>query len=176
MAYKLIGDNNIVNPIEQVLKNRSTTPERLNPTEEVVEDYKNYDNILEGMKVLMKAIMYHKKIGVIIDEDNDGVASFAILYRYIKEVFNYELIILPHHKAKAHGISKDVNIPADDLDLLISPDGGTNNKEKIIDLENSGVKVLILDHQLLSSTIDKVEPPNVRGLYGITTNGITSGL
>lgn len=162
MAYRLIGDNNIVNPKEQILKNRDTTIEKLNPTEEVVEDYKNYDNILEGMKVLMKAIMYHKKIGVIIDEDNDGVASFAILYRYIKEVFNYELIILPHHKAKAHGISKDVNIP-DDLDLLISPDGGTNNKEEIIDLENSGVKVLILDHHLLSSTIDKVD-------YGIIIN------
>ena len=32
MAYRLIGDNNIVNPKEQILKNRDTTKEKLKPT------------------------------------------------------------------------------------------------------------------------------------------------
>ena len=55
MAYKLIGDNNIVNPKEQILKNRDTTIKKLNPTEEAVEDFMNYDNMLSGIK----ALMYH---------------------------------------------------------------------------------------------------------------------
>ena len=99
-------------------------------------------------------------------EDCDGVSSFTILYRYIKEVFNYELTILPHTKAKAHGISSDVNIP-DDLNLLISPDGGTNNREEILKLEDDGTEVLILDHHLKSDTIDKLD-------YGIIINNQTS--
>ena len=52
MTYRLIGDNNIVNPKEQILKNRDTTIEKLNPTEEVVEDFMNYDNILTGINIL----------------------------------------------------------------------------------------------------------------------------
>ena len=67
MAYRLIGDNNIVNPKEQILKNRDTTIEKLNPTEEVVEDFMNYDNMLTGIKTLKYHIDRGNKIGVIVD-------------------------------------------------------------------------------------------------------------
>lgn len=67
MAYRLIGDNNIVNPKEQILKNRDTTIEKLNPTEEVVEDFMNYDNILTGINILKYHIDRDNIIGIIPD-------------------------------------------------------------------------------------------------------------
>ena len=39
MGYELIGENDILNPREQILKNRGITEELLNVGEEAVEDY-----------------------------------------------------------------------------------------------------------------------------------------
>lgn len=65
--YKLIGENDINNAREQVLKNRGITEDLLMVGEEVVEDYMNYDNIIEGCELLMKHIEEGNKILVIID-------------------------------------------------------------------------------------------------------------
>ena len=71
MTYRLIGDNNIVNPKEQILKNRDTTIEKLNPTEEVIEDFMNYDNILTGINILKYPI----------DRDNIIAKAKKIVYQ-----------------------------------------------------------------------------------------------
>ena len=64
--YKLIGENNLENPREQILKNRGITEELLNVGEEVVEDYMNYENIIEGCELLMKHIEAGNKICVLV--------------------------------------------------------------------------------------------------------------
>lgn len=65
--YKLVGENDINNAREQVLKNRGITEELLAVGEEAVEDYMNYDNIIEGCELLMKHIEEGNRILVIID-------------------------------------------------------------------------------------------------------------
>lgn len=65
--YKLTGENDILNPREQILKNRGITEGLLNVGEEVIEDYMNYDNIIEGCELLMKHIENDNKICVIED-------------------------------------------------------------------------------------------------------------
>ena len=167
MNYKLIGENDILNPREQILKNRNTTMERLNPTIEVVEDYSNYDNMDRAIKTLMHHIKNNGNIGIIVDEDCDGMCSATIMYRYLKEVLNYEADLLVHNKAKAHGISSDLNIEKGFYNLIISPDGGTNNREEIKALEKEGTQVLVLDHHLKSDDIEELD-------YGIIVNNQTS--
>lgn len=167
MNYKLIGENDILNPREQILKNRNTTMERLNPTIEVVEDYSNYDNMDRAIKTLMHHIENSSNIGIIVDEDCDGMCSATIMYRYLKEVLNYEADLLVHNKAKAHGISSDLNIEKGFYNLIISPDGGTNNREEIKALEKEGTQVLVLDHHLKSDDIEELD-------YGIIVNNQTS--
>ena len=167
MNYKLIGENDILNPREQILKNRNTTMERLNPTIEVVEDYSNYDNMDRAIKTLMHHIENNSNIGIIVDEDCDGICSSTIMYRYLKEVLNYGADLLVHNKAKAHGISSDLNIEKGFYNLIISPDGGTNNREEIKALEKEGTQVLVLDHHLKSDDIEELD-------YGIIVNNQTS--
>lgn len=167
MNYKLIGENDILNPREQILKNRNTTMERLNPTIEVVEDYSNYDNMDRAIKTLMHHIENNSNIGIIVDEDCDGMCSSTIMYRYLKEVLNYGADLLVHNKAKAHGISSDLNIEKGFYNLIISPDGGTNNREEIKALEKEGTQVLVLDHHLKSDDIEELD-------YGIIVNNQTS--
>ena len=67
IMYKLVGENDINNAREQVLKNRGITEELLAVGEEAVEDYMNYDNIIEGCELLMKHIEEGNKILIIID-------------------------------------------------------------------------------------------------------------
>lgn len=67
MGYKLIGENDLSNPKEQILRNRNITEELLNVGEEAVEDYMNYDNILEGCELLNKHLENGSKILIIMD-------------------------------------------------------------------------------------------------------------
>lgn len=163
--YVLKGENDVLNPIEQILKNRGISRELLEVGEEVVEDYMNYDNIIEGCELLMKHIEEGNRICVVIDTDLDGVSSSAILINYLKREFDGIDIITKTHNGKQHGISdKDIKIE-DDISLVIVPDAGTNDIKEIEELHNRNIDVLVIDHHEL-----EVEYPK----YGILINNQTS--
>lgn len=153
--YKLIGENNILNPREQILKNRGITEELLNVGEETIEDYMNYDNIIEGCELLMKHIEEENRICVIEDSDCDGIGSTAILVNYIRKHFPCVDMIIKTHQGKQHGLSdKNIKIE-DDISLVIVPDAGTNDLKEIEDLYNRGIEILILDHHELEGEYPK---------------------
>ena len=162
--YKLVGENDINNAREQVLKNRGITEELLVVGEEVVEDYMNYDNIIEGCELLMKHIEEGNKILVVIDSDVDGITSASLLTNYIWREFPTADIILQHHESKQHGLSNDILI-RDDVKLVVIPDAGTNDKKEIEELYKRGMEVLVIDHHELEG-----EYPT----YGILINNQTS--
>ena len=141
MGYELIGENDILNPREQILKNRGVTEELLNVGEEAVEDYEHYDNIIEGCELLMKHIEEGNKILIIIDSDVDGITSSSLLINYICEVFPTANIVSKYHEGKQHGLSSDI-IVNDDINLVIIPDAGTNDKKEIKELYERGIEVL----------------------------------
>ena len=87
------------------------------------------------------------KMGILIDEDVNGFCSAAEMYLYIKDMDkNYPVIYIMHNKAKAHGLSEDVQIPSD-IGLLIIPDAGTNDYKQCNELyTKNGTDILILDH------------------------------
>lgn len=145
MGYRLIGENDLLNPREQILKNRNITEELLNVGEEVIEDCWNYDNMDKACELLTNHIEKHSKIAILCDEDYDGVVSTTIMRRYLREYYNTETQVLIHGKTKAHGITKDVDIPLD-IQLLIVPDASSNNQEEIKNLEEKGIDVLVIDH------------------------------
>ena len=94
--YKLIGANDILNPREQILRNRGITEGLLNVGEEAIEDYMNYDNIIEGCELLMKHIESDNRICFIEDSDCDGLVSTSILVNYIKKgisTLNYHIYV-----------------------------------------------------------------------------------
>ena len=98
------------------------------------------------------------KIGILIDEDVDGFCSAAEMYLYIKDMDeNYPVIYIMHSKAKAHGLSEDVQIPSD-IGLLIIPDAGTNDYKQCNELyTKNGTDILILDHHEKEETGEKHE-------------------
>ena len=109
MGYELIGENDILNPRKQILKNRGITEELLNVGEEAVEDYEHYDNIIEGCELLMKHIEEGNKILIIMDSDVDGLTSSSLLINYICEVFPTANIVSKYHEGKQHGLEDTID-------------------------------------------------------------------
>lgn len=150
MQYKLYenGNNDTSNVMEEVLKNRGIDDWNtyLNLDENVVNPYKNLDNISEAVSLFMNHFNKNNKIGILVDSDPDGFCSAAMMYLYIKRMDeDYPVEYILHSKAKAHGLSDDVVMPKD-IQLLIIPDAGTNDTEQCKALSEKGIDVLILDH------------------------------
>ena len=153
MQYKLYenGNNDTSNVLAEVLRNRGIDDYNryLNLDESVVESYQNLDNIEEAINLFMKHFNQKDKIGILVDEDPDGFCSAAMMYLYIKQMdSNYPVGYILHGRAKAHGLSDDVKILSD-IDLLIIPDAGTNDKNAIKKINEDGIDILILDHHEL---------------------------
>ena len=153
MQYKLYenGNNDTSNVLAEVLKNRGIDDYNryLNLDESVVEPYRNLDNIEEAVSLFMKHFNQKNKIGILVDEDPDGFCSAAMMYSYIKQMdSDYPVDYILHGRAKAHGLSDDIKILSD-IDLLIIPDAGTNDKNEIKHINEDGIDILILDHHEL---------------------------
>lgn len=157
--YKLIGENDLFDIRGQILKNRGITEDLLNVNEEAVEDCWDYENMETACELLYNHINKGSKIAIVCDEDTDGFISTTIMWRYLKEYHNVEADILLHGKTKAHGLTKDVDIP-NDINLLIVPDASSNNQKEIKELEGKGINVLVLDHHPVSQEIE----------YGVIVN------
>lgn len=152
MKYKLIGDNNTNNIIEQVLINRGVQyyDEYLHLNDSCCDDYKDLDNIDDAVECFKNHFEMGDDIAVLVDCDPDGYTSAAIIYSYIKKQNpNYPVSYIVHKSNKAHGLTKmddgDVDIPKG-TKLLVIPDAGVNDTEQCNKLIDNGTDVLIIDH------------------------------
>lgn len=150
MKYRLYenGTNNTSNVVMEVLKNRGICDcnEYLNLTDKVVLPYSYLNNMDDAVDLFINHFERKSKIGVLVDEDVDGFCSASEMYLYIKRLDNdYPVKYIMHQRAKAHGLSDDIELP-DDIELLIIPDAGTNDVEQCKKLNENGIDILILDH------------------------------
>ena len=95
----------------------------LNTPRLALEPWQNLNLIHEGVELLVQALNERWVIGLIVDCDNDGMASSAELYMYIKRLYPNADIRVIHHLGKQHGLSDDIDIPTD-VQLLVLPDAG----------------------------------------------------
>lgn len=152
MKYKLYngGNNDTSNVIKEVLKNRGIEDYKkyLNLDSSVLIPYNKLDDIDLATECFMEHFNNKDKVGILVDEDPDGFCSASMMYLYIKRLDeNYPVNYILHTKAKAHGLSDDVNID-DDIKLLIIPDAGTNDVMECYNLNNK-MDIIILDHHEL---------------------------
>lgn len=150
MKYRLYenGTNDTSNVVMEALKNRGVCDcnEYLNLTDKVVLPYSYLNNMDEAVDLFINHFERKSKIGVLVDEDVDGFCSASEMYLYIKRLdSDYPVNYIMHQRAKAHGLSDDIELP-DDIELLIIPDAGTNDVEQCKKLNENGIDILILDH------------------------------
>ena len=156
MQYKLIAGslNSLQNPIETVLKNRGivNVDEYLSLTAASRDTYSNLDFIQEAVELFNKHFQNKDPIGILADNDVDGVCSATLMYKFIKDLDeNYDVRIYVHQKNKSHGLAdKDFEID-DDVKLLIVPDAGSNDVDEHCLLHENGVSCICVDHHQVTT-------------------------
>lgn len=145
MKYKLIGTGNTDYPIETILENRNISLDLFDISDDVIEDYNNFDNIQEGVELLIKHLGNKSNIEMVADTDVDGATSNAILYNYIKEVYPNANLRILMHTGKQHGLSSDIHI-SENTNLVICTDSSSNDYEQHKQLKDKNIDILVLDH------------------------------
>lgn len=152
IQYELIAEHKKNETLlERILKNRGFKTKKeikhyLNVTEKDLIDPKKLKNIKEGANLLIDTIKNRENILIIVDADNDGYCSAAILINYIFRAFpEYPVENLQYfvHDGKVHGIELDKMIR--DISLLIIPDASSTYEQSKF-LQTLGIKILQLDH------------------------------
>lgn len=146
-----------LNAIQQILYNRGIPANKqeawLNAGKEYILPWTmlDYDKVKRAVYMLANAIQQNQKIALIVDCDCDGYTSSAIFMNYF---YKYEPtwaannITYYHHESKEHGLNdlKKEIAESNDISLVISPDGASNDKEAQTQLNKDGIKIIILDH------------------------------
>lgn len=141
-------------PIEQIFSNRGIPVNEIKHYQEVsIEDTHSpslFEDIDEGVKMLVKHIQALDKTGILVDCDADGFTSAALLTNYFESVFPYwSNVSLLHffHSDKQHGLSDSIeSILKSEVKFMIVPDAGGGDVNHVTKLKEHGIDVLVLDH------------------------------
>ena len=123
----------------------------LHPDDGCFEASNCYPNVKQAAELLQRSLCDKRKIGLLVDVDCDGFCSATLVRTFLNNRYNVDPVIYIR-KGKAHGLRTSDNedicaqIVVDNIDLLIVPDGGTNDRDECKYLEQHDCHVLILDH------------------------------
>lgn len=164
MKVKLKGEYTPnLDPLEYILSNRGIKEEDyekyINPTKELQPDWKKLEGIVEGVKALKSKIDDdNAKIGILIDADQDGLASGSIMYKFLTKQlqFDKERIIVIPPLNKSHGINVErvLEHGMTSGDILITPDSASSDFEQHEELYSKGINTLVIDHHLAPKNKD----------------------
>lgn len=158
MKYKLYdnAENDTSNILKAVLNNRGIEDyyTYLHLCSSVEIPYSHLNNIDKAVNLFDLHFQAVDNIAILIDEDVDGFTSASSMYNYIRKLSaDYPVEYILHTRAKAHGLSEDVEI-SDDIRLLIIPDAASNDIEQCKKLSERNINVLILDHHEMDAPND----------------------
>lgn len=146
--------NNVIkeNFLESLLKLRGINDylEYLNPKPEDLCNPYDLDNILKAANLLLEKLEDKtSEIHFIVDCDQDGYTSSAMLWNYIKELYPEAKLYYHIHSGKQHGLEDmidEIESSEEKIDLMIIPDAGSNDYEYHKRLANMGIPIIVLDH------------------------------
>jgi single-stranded-DNA-specific exonuclease len=123
----------------------------LNPTREHLQSPLNLKNIRTAAALYTRVVKAGGKVLIIVDSDNDGYTSAAIIYQYTKRLNPNCHVDYWLHEGKQHGLQDHIDklMERDEAyDLIILPDSSSNDAHYHDMLEGINTPCLILDHHL----------------------------
>ena len=158
MKVKLVNENFRDNYGIKLLQSKGIQDidKYINPTEECLQNPTDLDNIENGAKLLKTAIEKEWNILLIIDSDNDGFTSSAIMYQYIKKIAPNINIQYRLHEGKQHGLEDHIDWileHSEDINMVILPDSSSNDFKYHEQLREEGIPCLVLDHHITDNEI-----------------------
>lgn len=158
MKCRLVNENFKKDYVNNLLRARGIQDvERYyHPDPSCLQDPDYLENIAAGAELLNKTIEHKGNVLIIVDSDNDGFTSGALIYQYIKDVAPGTCIDYILHEGKQHGLQDHIHTLMEtnsDYGLIIVPDAGSNDFKYIEELKEIGIPVLVLDHHITDEKI-----------------------
>ena len=142
--------------LQQLLYNRGVALEDQQPWlfagKECYNDWRLLDEnkMRQAIYLIKSAIASSKNICVCVDADQDGYSSGGVFINYlyaVQQTYALNNVAYVMHKGKQHGLADTLDdILKQNPDVVVVPDGGSNDIEQQKKLNQKGIKVLILDH------------------------------
>ena len=127
----------------------------LNPTIAHLNSPLNLKSISAGAAMYLRTVMNdnppYSKVLIVVDSDNDGYTSAAIIYQYTKRLNCHCQVDYWLHEGKQHGLQDHIHkLMEQDFkyDLIILPDSSSNDAHYHDMLDEIKTPCLILDHHL----------------------------
>lgn len=158
MKVKLINPDIRENYAKELLKFKGIKDidRYINPDIMCLNSPTNFENIETGAKLLKMAIDTNWNILIIVDSDNDGFTSAAIIYQYIKKIAPNINIEYRLHEGKQHGLEDHIDWileHSENIDMVILPDSSSNDFIYHEQLREEGIPCLVLDHHITDEDI-----------------------
>lgn len=137
-------------------------------------------NMAAAVERVLRALERNEKIVLYGDYDVDGVASLALLQRFLSALGARVTSFLPHRIEEGYGLSPsgvERCVEEHSPQLLIAVDCGTNSFVEVAQFYASGAEVIILDHHEPSSQLPQCEAlvnPKLDGRFAyLCSAGVT---
>lgn len=121
-------------------------------------DPKEFNDIDEAVKLVIKHIKKGSKITIYGDYDADGVTSSALMYDVLTTLKANVDVYIPHRVKEGYGLNKNaVKFIGDNgTDLIITVDGGIRNKEEVALAKKLGMEIVITDHHIAPEEVEEL--------------------
>lgn len=124
----------------------------IHPKEKAFYDPYLLFGVKEAVERIERAEAQKQNVLIFGDYDADGVSATTVLYYCLKDFGIVAKTIVPERE-DGYGLNLDIILSLTDKpDLVITVDCGISDKEKIEELKNHGIDVIVTDHH---------EPPAV---------------
>ena len=146
MKIKLVNDNITSDYTKNLLRSRGVdnVDEFLSPSEKNLQSWEDLDNIKLGVDLVKNTINDKKPYAILIDPDNDGFTSFAILYQYLKRLNPEKEIEYFVHSAKQHGLEDTYQVFQDkEYSVVFLPDSSSNDG---VFAKEINAPICVIDH------------------------------
>lgn len=124
----------------------------LNPTREYLQPPTNLKGMAAGAAMYLRIAQSDtSRILIVVDSDNDGYTSAAIIYQYTKRLNPNCNVDYWLHEGKQHGLQDHIDKLMEQdykYDLIILPDSSSNDANYHDMLDEVKTPCLILDHHL----------------------------
>ena len=153
-TYKKIAtDDSFTDLQKRILANRELTSESekkaifSNSIEDLYSPFE-LKNMKKAIEIFMDSIRQRKKILIVGDYDQDGVAATVILYKAIKLFYEDVDYAIPDRIEDGYGLNKSIVEKAkkDGYELIITCDNGIAAFEAVKFAKDLAMTVIVTDH------------------------------
>lgn len=124
----------------------------LKPTREHLQPPTNLKGVAVGAGMYLRVVNNeNSRVLIVVDSDNDGYTSAAIMYQYTKRLNPNCKVDYWLHEGKQHGLQDHIDKLMEQdykYDLIILPDSSSNDANYHDMLDEINTPCLILDHHL----------------------------